>query len=208
MGRLSLQDLLDLHLRVLGFVDPPQAGRYRTTQVFVGDFTPPPPVDVPLLMDEFVTWLNSEEALGMHPIEFAAIAHYKLVVIHPFYDGNGRTSRLLMNLILMQAGYPPVAIQIDDRLRYYETLELANNGDIRPFIRFIAECTERTLDEYLSATMEDPGHSLQEVPDVNDKKNRTARQRIIYIDNEDWFWCYIFVSWVISCSFSWTCRSF
>ena len=118
----------------------------------------------------------------MHPIEFAAIAHYRLVVIHPFYDGNGRTSRLLMNLILMQAGYPPVAIQIDDRLRYYETLELANNGDIRPFIRFIAECTERTLDEYLLATIEDPAHSLQQ---SSDKKNSTARQRIIYIDNED-----------------------
>ena len=182
IGRLNLQDLLDLHLRVLGFVDPPQAGRYRTTQVFVGEFTPPPPVDVPLRMEEFVSWINSGEALRMHPIEFAAIAHYRLVVIHPFYDGNGRTSRLLMNLILMQAGYPPVAIQIDDRLRYYETLELANNGDIRPFIRFIAECTERTLDEYLLATIEDPAHSLQQ---SSDKKNSTARQRIIYIDNED-----------------------
>jgi Fic family protein len=55
-------------------------------------------------MDEFVTWLNSVETLSLHPVRFAALAHYKLVYIHPFSDGNGRTSRLLMNLILMQAG--------------------------------------------------------------------------------------------------------
>lgn len=126
-------------------------------------------------------WLNSEEALALHPIEFAALAHYRLVTIHPFYDGNGRTSRLLMNLILMQAGFPPVAIEVEDRMRYYDSLELANNGDIRPFIRFIAECTERTLDEYLAATMEDPSYSLMQVAN---KKNRTERQRIIYVDNE------------------------
>jgi Fic family protein len=112
-----MQDIVDIHLRVLGYVDPPQAGRFRTTQVFVGDFTPPAPVDVPILMQEFLQWLNSEEALNTHPIKYAALAHYKLVFIHPFYDGNGRTSRLLMNLILMQAGYPPVAIKV--RLIFY-----------------------------------------------------------------------------------------
>jgi len=55
-------------------------------------------------MNEFVTWLNSVETLSLHPVRFAALAHYRLVHIHPFSDGNGRTSRLLMNLILMQAG--------------------------------------------------------------------------------------------------------
>lgn len=181
MGRLSLQDLLDIHLRVLGFVDPTYAGKYRSTQVFVGEFTPPSPAEVPQLMNEFILWLNSEEAMALHPIEFAALAHYKLVTIHPFYDGNGRTSRLLMNLILMQAGFPPVAIQVEERLRYYDTLELANNGDIRPFIRFISECTERTLDEYLAATMEDPSYTLQVAAA---KKNSSERHRIIYVDSE------------------------
>ena len=157
-------------------------------QVFVGDFTPPPPVDVPMLMEEFTYWLNSEETQNIRPIEFAALAHYKLVVIHPFYDGNGRTSRLLMNLILMKAGYPPVIIRVQDRLRYYETLEQGNNGDIRPFIRFIAENTERTLEEYLSATMEnqdifDSGISIQQGLE-GDRKNRSG-QRIIYIENEE-----------------------
>lgn len=124
-------------------------------QVFVGDFTPPAAKELPEHMEQLVDWLNSEEALALHPIEFAALAHYRLVAIHPFYDGNGRTSRLLMNLILMQAGFPPVSIEVNDRLTYYETLQLANDGDIRPFIRFIARCAERTLDEYLSVTFEE-----------------------------------------------------
>lgn len=82
------------------------------------------------------------------------MAHYKLVHIHPFTDGNGRTSRLLMNLILMQAGYPPVIILKQHRHLYYQHLQTANEGDVRPFVRFIAECTERTLDLYLWATSE------------------------------------------------------
>ena len=90
----------------------------------------------------------------MHPVRLAALAHYKLVYIHPFVDGNGRTSRLLMNLILMQHGFPPVIVRKQDRLQYYQHLVTANDGDVRPFIRFIAKCTERTLDAYLLATRE------------------------------------------------------
>lgn len=156
LGDIKLDDILEIHKRVLGYVDPTEAGRIRLTQVFVGEFQPPAPAEVPKLMEEFIFWLNSEEAVKLHPIEYAALAHFKLVVIHPFYDGNGRTSRLLMNLILMQAGYPPVSIKIEDRLKYYETLDTANDGDVRPFIRLVAECTDRTLDEYILVTSENP----------------------------------------------------
>ncbi len=69
-------------------------------------------------------------------------------------DGNGRTSRLLMNLILMQNGFPPIIIRKQDRLLYYQHLVTANDGDIRPFIRFIADCAEKTLDAYLWSTKE------------------------------------------------------
>ena len=75
------------------------------------------------------------EATGLHPLELAALAHYKFVFIHPFYDGNGRVSRLLMNLVLLQAGYPPVIINVEDKHEYYQRLQLANDGDVRPFIR-------------------------------------------------------------------------
>lgn len=134
-----------------GYVEPEHAGRFRTHQVYVGDFVPPRPEEVPHLMVDLVNWLNSEEAWSLHPVEYAAIAHYRLVYIHPFVDGNGRTSRLLMNLRLMHAGYPPVIIKVQDRFEYYDALEVANSGDIRPFIRFIAKCTETSLDGYLDS---------------------------------------------------------
>lgn len=149
VGSITLNDILTIHKKVLGYVDPMEAGVLRDTQVYVGEFKPPAAADVPSLMEDFVEWLNNEDTLKLHPVEYAALAHYKLVVIHPFYDGNGRTSRLLMNLILMQAGFPPVTIKVQDRLQYYETLEMANAGDIRPFIRFIADCTEQALDHFL-----------------------------------------------------------
>lgn len=160
IGGISMQDILDIHRRVLGFVDPIGAGKIRTTQVYVGDYVPPEAALVEDLIAEFVEWLNSEEALNLHVIEFAALAHYKLVFIHPFYDGNGRTARLLMNLLLMQAGYPPIIVRVEDKHKYYQHLETANNGDVRPFIRFMAKCTDRTLDEYILGAVEKPSENL------------------------------------------------
>ncbi|XDB59102.1 PREDICTED: adenosine monophosphate-protein transferase FICD isoform X1 [Capra hircus] len=156
VGSVSIGDVLEIHRRVLGYVDPVEAGRFRATQVLVGHHIPPHPQEVEKQMQEFVQWLNSEDAMNLHPVEFAALAHYKLVYIHPFIDGNGRTSRLLMNLILMQAGYPPITIRKEQRSEYYHVLEVANEGDVRPFIRFIAKCTETTLDTLLFATTEYP----------------------------------------------------
>ncbi|XP_064635017.1 protein adenylyltransferase FICD-like [Lineus longissimus] len=154
IGMISLTDILEIHRRVLGYVDPHEAGRLRKTQVFVADHRPPHAKDVPALMFEFVEWLNSYEALNLHPIEYAALAHYKFVVIHPFYDGNGRTARLLMNLILMQAGFPPVTIKVEQKHEYFQHIVTGNEGDIRPFIRFIARCTEIALDEFLMCSLE------------------------------------------------------
>eukprot|EP00090_Calanus_glacialis_P028409 TRINITY_DN4564_c0_g1_i3.p1 TRINITY_DN4564_c0_g1~~TRINITY_DN4564_c0_g1_i3.p1 ORF type:complete len:531 (-),score=184.89 TRINITY_DN4564_c0_g1_i3:78-1670(-) len=154
IGDITLQDILEMHRRVIGNVDPVEAGLFRRTQVYVGDHVPPPPSLVYTMVNKFVDWLNSIPAMSLHPVRLAALAHYKLVHIHPFVDGNGRTSRLLMNLVLMQAGFPPVIIRRADRDIYYNHLVTANEGDIRPFIRFIAHCTEKTLDAYLWASQE------------------------------------------------------
>ncbi|XP_061866404.1 protein adenylyltransferase FICD isoform X2 [Colius striatus] len=153
-GPVSIADILELHRRVLGYAEPLEAGRFRSTQVFVGHHIPPHPRDVEKHMRELVQWMNSEDAMSLHPVELAALAHYKLVYIHPFVDGNGRTARLLLNLILMQAGYPPVTVRKERRAQYYHVLEVANEGDVRPFIRFVAQCTESTLDLLLAATTE------------------------------------------------------
>ena len=154
IGDISLEDILEIHKRVLGNVEPGDAGILRKVQVFVGDHVPPPPWSLSSLLSKFVWWLNSRPALALHPVRLAALAHYKLVHIHPWLDGNGRTSRLLMNVVLMQAGYPPVIIRRADREVYYQHLVTANEGDIRPFVRFIAQCTEKTLDAYLWAGKE------------------------------------------------------
>ncbi|XP_051923744.1 protein adenylyltransferase FICD [Hippocampus zosterae] len=153
-GTMSVSDILEIHRRVLGYVDPVEGGRLRTNQVFVGHHIPPHPQDLQRHMQELVQWLNSDEALQLHPVEYAALAHYKLVYVHPFVDGNGRTSRLLMNLVLMQARYPPITIRKEQRAEYYAALDTANEGDVRPFIRFIAKCTEITLDTLLISTTE------------------------------------------------------
>nr|XP_039271842.1 protein adenylyltransferase FICD-like isoform X2 [Styela clava] len=111
IGSVTVDQIKEIHKRVIGFVDPLNAGVFRSNQVYVGKHIPPHPREVPKYMEEFNDWLNSEEAERLHPVEFAALAHYKLVYVHPFIDGNGRTSRLLMNLILMRSGFPPVSIQ-------------------------------------------------------------------------------------------------
>ncbi|KAI5645080.1 fic/DOC family domain-containing protein [Phthorimaea operculella] len=151
---ITMGDILEIHKRVLGHVDPVEGGQFRRTQVYVGGHIPPGPSEIQKLMVQFLEWLNSEDALELHPVRYAALAHYKLVHIHPFIDGNGRTSRLLMNLLLMQAGFPPVIIPKQHRHLYYQHLQTANEGDVRPFVRFIAQCTERTLNLYLWATSE------------------------------------------------------
>ncbi|KAL6256369.1 hypothetical protein P5V15_012485 [Pogonomyrmex californicus] len=179
VGSISIKDILELHRRVLGHVDPVEGGQFRRTQVYVGGHIPPGPGDIHYLMEEFVLWLNSEQAIRMHPVRYAALAHYKLVHIHPFTDGNGRTSRLLMNMILMQAGYPPVIIHKQHRHKYYEYLQLANVGDVRPFIRFIAECTEQTLDLFLWATSE----FSRQVPALSQETLFTDRQNTIILED-------------------------
>lgn len=177
---ITLKDILEIHRRVLGHVDPIEGGEFRRTQVYVGGHVPPGPGDLAILMRRFEQWLNSDIALSMHPVKYAALAHYKLVHIHPFNDGNGRTSRLLMNTILMRAGYPPVIIPKQQRHKYYDFLQLANDGDIRPFIRFIADCTEKTLDLYLWATSD----LLQQIPMLaqSEKPNSSSLELVDELD--------------------------
>ncbi|OMG48007.1 hypothetical protein BK140_18740 [Paenibacillus macerans] len=82
----------------------------------------------------------------------AAEFHFRFVYIHPFKEGNGRTARLLMNLILMKSGYPPAVVKAEnaDRIRYYDALETAGvDGDLEPFVELIAGCVEDSLRRYI-----------------------------------------------------------
>ena len=114
----------NIHQLILKNIDDENAGRYRQQNVLISGTTTTPP-DYTLLNDkmaQFVDWYNTEAYL-MHPIERAAKVHANFVGIHPFIDGNGRTSRLLMNLELMKASYPPCGITVENSLAYYEALD-------------------------------------------------------------------------------------
>lgn len=130
----------NIHQLILKNIDDDNAGRYRQQNVLISGATSNPP-DYTLLNDkmtQFVDWYNTE-AHQLHPIERAAKVHADFVGIHPFIDGNGRTSRLLMNLELMKAGYPPCVITVDNRLAYYEALDLwMAHGQTEAFIHLVA----------------------------------------------------------------------
>jgi Fic family protein len=149
---LSEIDVLDIHNLILQGNDNLNAGRYRHVSVRIAGSTVILPnwVKVPDLMQAFYTWMHTTSPI--HPVLFAADAHFQLVSIHPFVDGNGRTARLLMNLLLLQQGYPPALIRKEDRQRYISSLEQAQLGGILiDYYRVICEAVERSLDIYLEA---------------------------------------------------------
>lgn len=98
------------------------------------------PSDTPILMGELIEWYRKEvDKANLHPVELAALFHYKFVRIHPFDDGNGRTARLLVNYILLNYDFPPIIIKSSDKMNYLRALHLADIGDIEPFVNYIAE---------------------------------------------------------------------
>lgn len=150
--QVTSRDILAIHEIILKGIDDNNAGQYRNVSVRISGsaVVMPNPRKVPDLMDEFQIWLTSQ--LDLHPIAFAAEAHYRLVTIHPFVDGNGRTARLLMNLLLMINGYPPAIIRKRDRLSYIGALEKAQLGGSKlEYESLIAKAVDRSLDIYLKA---------------------------------------------------------
>jgi len=158
------KEILELHGMILTGIDDDNAGRYRTLMVRISGSTVvlPNAQKVPQLMGQFASWLKS--AAHLHPAELAAQAHYRLVSIHPFVDGNGRTARLLMNLLLMQKGYPPAFIRTRERLAYLNGLEKAQlGGSIEDYEALMLKIMDRSLDIYLKAARgESPAPETQE----------------------------------------------
>lgn len=149
---LEERDILNIHAFILKGINDTWVGRYRQVPVRISgsDVVLPNYVKVPSLMKDFMRWLHSIQ--GEHPVKIAADAHYKLVSIHPWIDGNGRTARLLMDLTLIQAGYPPAIIRKEERKRYLSSIEEAQlGGSIQKFYDLMSEAEDRTLDIYLSA---------------------------------------------------------
>ena len=151
-AQLTSQDILAIHGLILNGIDDVNAGRYRKVPVRISGspVVMPNPMKVPELMQEFQRRLTPKSSL--HPVAFAGEAHYRLVTIHPFADGNGRTARLLMNLLMLMRGYPPAIIRTRDRLAYIGALERAQLGGSKAdFDALVAKAAERSLDIYLKA---------------------------------------------------------
>ncbi len=144
------KDILAIHGLILKGIDDANAGRYRNVSVRISGSAVimPNSQKVPDLMDSFMCWLLSKPQ--MHPVQFVAEAHYRLVTIHPFVDGNGRVARLLMNLLLIREGYPPAIIRKQDRLAYINSLEKAQlGGSKEAYEKIIFNAVNRSLDIYL-----------------------------------------------------------
>lgn len=150
-ANLKSYEILDIHSLVLRSIEDHNAGRLRNGAVRIAgaNFIPPSARKVDGLLDELVDFVN-DNPLDLHPIVLASIFHHRFVWIHPFFDGNGRTVRLVMNLLLMRQGYPPAIILKNDRKKYYAALDKANKGDYSKITLMMLQAVERSLNIYLS----------------------------------------------------------
>ncbi|HEY0031607.1 MAG TPA: Fic family protein [Bacteroidia bacterium] len=160
--RITEKDILAIHEIVMLKIEKEFAGRYRNGAVRIigANFVPPNPLKVPAFMEEWLSFTESN-SLKLNDLEMAAVLHHRFVWIHPFFDGNGRTIRLLMNLFLMQKGYPPAIILKNDRKKFYEALNQANKGSYQKLFLLVAQAIERSLDIYLMAY---PGANYDYMP--------------------------------------------
>lgn len=144
---LSLHEVQEWHWKLFNKTKPDIAGKLRTYQVGIGDskFMPPTPVEVYPMLTEFFQWYNKNKN-KIHPVELAALAHLKFVTIHPFGDGNGRVSRLIMNFILNRKKHPMLDIPYVGRNSYYNALERSQvKKEDRTFLQWFVK---RYIKEY------------------------------------------------------------
>lgn len=147
---ITEKDILRLHKLFYHRIDENNAGRYRKQAVIITGSTlvPPAPHELKPMMQEFAAGIPGLIKKS-HPVEFAALLHIRLATIHPFVDGNGRAARLVMNLALLQEGYPITIIPPVLRNDYIEALKTSNKGNDKPFINFISCMVYESQRDYL-----------------------------------------------------------
>lgn len=178
-----------------------QIGKYKTQPNHVvtktGEtFYFATPEETPALMNDLMNWFNqSIKERKLHPVELAALLHYKFIRIHPFDDGNGRLSRILMNLTLMKFGLPPVIIKTQKKEEYYRALQQADGGDNNFFVEYIAKLQIDSLELYLRGAK---GEHIEEEDDLDKEialfkakinhntltnKHRSSQNQILFFKN-------------------------
>ena len=144
---ISLGTVLEWHHNLFKETKPGIAGKIRNYQVGISgtDVELPSPVELNAMLKEFFSWYNSNRK-KLHPVELAALVHYRFVSIHPFGDGNGRISRILMNFILHKHGFPMLDISYKNRDRYYTALERSQKSKNENI--FVQHIMKRYIKDY------------------------------------------------------------
>ena len=147
---LCEHDIKSIHSLILKNIDDKNAGKYRDINVLISgaEHKPPQALEVSAKMQEFISWYKKEHT-NLHPVELAARVHVDFVAIHPFVDGNGRTSRLLLNLELIKHGFPPAIIKVENRLAYYKALDIAHTTqNYEPFLELVSQVCVESFEPY------------------------------------------------------------
>lgn len=141
--------LKQIHKLIIGSDASLSPGDYRNIGVIItsSEHTPPEPFEVPIRMRELFDWIKDNQE--QNPLITAAVAHHELVKIHPFKDGNGRTARLLLNLILLKSGFPICNIKRTERPDYYNALSLADDGEYEPIVEVVTKNCTSLFEEYI-----------------------------------------------------------
>jgi len=163
--QISVETILELHTLVLHDLNP-TAGQFRQQPVYIrgSDLVTPHFKEVPHLMRQWVAWVNDAgQNSDENPVVRAAIAHHGFVMVHPFEDGNGRVSRLLLNMQLLRDGYAPAFLLRDWKGRYLAALGAADHGELTPIIHLIGQAVEAGLDFYLDACNARPDEHYQQL---------------------------------------------
>ncbi|MCQ4914068.1 Fic family protein [Bacteroides nordii] len=152
---ISERTIKEIHALILHGIDRENAGRYRTVPVMISGSThmPPQPYLIEKQVEDFILRLKQMEMEKVHPVLIAAYLHDELVRIHPFIDGNGRTSRLLMNLYLLRHGYVIITLKgsNDAKVNYYKALEKSHMEQLpEDFKKLVVEAEIAALRKYLS----------------------------------------------------------
>lgn len=163
---ITVDTVLQLHALVLHDLHE-LAGQWRQQSVYIrgSDLRPPSASQVPALMAQWVTWLN-HEGQTYHPVIRAAIAHHGFAAVHPFIDGNGRVSRLLLNFMLLRDGYAPAFLLREWKGRYLQALHAADHGNYTALIQLIGQAVEMGLDFYLDACAAVPDEQYRPLADL------------------------------------------
>lgn len=163
---ITVETILSLHALVLKSLNP-TAGQFRLTPVYIRgrDLDLPHWTEVPTMMEQWVEWLN-RESRQYDPVTRAALAHHGFVAVHPFEDGNGRTGRLLLNLLLIRDGYAPALVLRSWAERYRSALAAADRERYNPIINLLGQAVEAGLDFYLEACNASPDEQYQSLSDL------------------------------------------